>query len=57
MLNFLSGKKTYIIAFVLAVVNFAVAVNWISPDNLEQINAVLVALGIGAVRAGISKIE
>jgi heme/copper-type cytochrome/quinol oxidase subunit 4 len=56
MLNFLSGKKTYIIAFVLAVVNFAVAVNWISPDNLEQINAVLVALGIGAVRAGISKI-
>lgn len=56
LVEFLSGKKTYIIAFVLAVVNFGVAIGWISPEHLEQINVILVALGIGAIRAGISKV-
>lgn len=56
VLDFLAGKKTYLVAFVMAVVNFAVAVGWMSPENLEQINVILVALGLGALRAGVSKV-
>lgn len=50
-MKILQGKRTYIIAAIMAVLNFAVAVNWISPENLSQINAILVALGLGALRA------
>lgn len=57
IVEFLSGKKTYIIAVVLAVLNLAVALGWISPENLEQINLILVALGFGALRAGVNKVE
>lgn len=49
----LVGKKTYIVATVLAILNLAVAFNWISPDHLSQINTVLVALGLGALRSAI----
>lgn len=55
LLYTLQGKKTYIIAFIMAALNLAVAFGWISPENLEQINIVLVALGLGALRAGVSK--
>ena len=55
-IDFLSGKKTYIVAFVLATLNLAVAFGWISPENLEQINLILVALGLGAIRAGVNKV-
>jgi hypothetical protein len=56
LITFLEGKKTYIVAVVLAVLNLAVAFGWISPENLEQINLILVALGFGAIRAGINKV-
>lgn len=55
--NFLSGKKTYIIVLIGAVLNLSVAFGWVSVEQLEQINAVLLALGLGALRAGISKVE
>ena len=57
VLDFLAGKKTYIVVIVGAVLNVAVAFGWVTPDNLEAINAVLVALGLGALRAGVSKSE
>lgn len=57
IVEFLSGKKTYIIAVVIAVLNLLVAFNVISPENLEQINLILVALGFGALRAGVNKVE
>jgi len=57
LISWLSGKKTYIIVLIGAVLNVAVAFGWVTPDNLEQINAVLLALGLGAIRAGISKVE
>jgi hypothetical protein len=41
----------------MAIINLLVAFEVISPQNLEAINYVLVALGFGAVRAGISKVE
>ena len=55
MLSKLSGKKTYLVAFVLAVLNVAVYLNWITVDQLAQVNAVLVALGLGALRVGINQ--
>lgn len=56
ILDALWGRKTYIIAVVIAVLNLAVAFGWVSPEQLEQINYVLVALGLSALRAGISKV-
>jgi hypothetical protein len=52
----LEGKRTYIVAVVLAVLNLAVAFGWVSPENLTQINIVLGALGISALRASVSKL-
>lgn len=54
-LTFLDGKKTYITAIVLAILNLAVALNWISPDHLTQINFILTALGLGALRNAVGK--
>jgi len=56
LIDFLAGKKTYIIAIVLAVLNLAVAMNWLTVDQLNQVNAILVALGLGALRAGVNKV-
>ena len=55
MITWLKGKKTYIVAVVLAVLNLAVAFNWVSPDHLAQINTVLAALGLGALRSAVAK--
>lgn len=55
ILQALSGRKTYIVALVLAVLNLAVAFGWVDPYHLEQINVVLVALGLGALRNGVKK--
>jgi len=54
VIEFLQGKKTFIIAIVMAVLNLSVAAGWITPDYLGEINAVLVALGFGALRLGVS---
>jgi len=54
---FLLFKKTYIVATIIAVLNLLVAFNVISPTHLQQINLVLGALGLGALRAGISKVQ
>lgn len=56
IINLLYGKKTYIVAVIIAVLNLAVAFGWVTPENLEQINAVLIALGFGALRAGVNKV-
>lgn len=55
VLTALAGKKTYIVAVVIALVNLAVAVGWISPDHLMAINSFLGALGLGALRQAVSK--
>ena len=54
-MNKLAGKKTYIVAVVMAILNLLVAFNVITPDNLTQINTILTALGLGALRSGINK--
>ena len=55
VINALQGKKTYIVAIVLAVLNLAVAFNWINTSQLVEINWVLGALGLGALRSAVSK--
>lgn len=54
LVTWLKGKKTYIVALVAAVLNFLVAINAISPAHLAQVNAVLAALGLAALRAGVN---
>lgn len=56
IINWFSGKKTYIIALIGAVLNFAVVMNWITVDQVAEINALLLALGLGALRAGVNKV-
>lgn len=53
ILSWLKGKKSYLIAAILAILNFAVAMGWISPENLTAINTVLGALGLAALRAAV----
>ena len=53
--GFLSGRKTHIIAAVLVVLNIVVALGLVSPAHLVQINIVLAALGLSALRSGVNK--
>jgi hypothetical protein len=53
LLSKLEGKRTYIVAAVVAVLNLAVAMNWVSPAHLAQVNTVLGALGLAALRASV----
>lgn len=53
VIEFLKGKKTYIVAVIIAVVNLAVAFGYVSPEHLTQINIVLGVLGLGAIRDAI----
>ena len=56
-MDWLQGKKTYIVAVALAIFNVGSAVGWWTPDNAiwEAINAVLVALGLGAIKSAVKK--
>ena len=56
MKAFLEGKKTYLVALIAAVLNLAVAFDLITVDQLTQINVVLGALGLAALRAGVNKV-
>jgi hypothetical protein len=53
-MKFLKGKKTYVVAALAILLNFAVYMNWLTVDQLTQVNAVLAFLGIATVRAGIT---
>jgi len=55
LLSLLDGRKTYLIAFIIAALNVAVAYGWITPDHLATINIVLAALGVSALRASVTK--
>lgn len=55
-MEWLKGKKTYITVIVGIIVNGLIAMGYIPVEYLTPINAVLVFLGLGTIRAGISKI-
>lgn len=57
ILDFLNGKKTYIVAILLAVFDVGVAFGWWTFDSavIQAVNALLAAFGLGFLRAGVTK--
>ena len=55
LIDWLKGKKTYIVAFLAVALNFAVYMNWLTVDQLAQVNALLGGLGLAALRASVNK--
>jgi hypothetical protein len=55
LLAYLQGKKTYIIIVVAIVFNTLVQLGYVDASYVEYVNIVLAALGLGALRAGVSK--
>jgi len=55
LINFLQGKKTYIVIVVAIVFNTLVQLGYVDASYVEYVNIVLAALGLGALRAGVSK--
>ena len=59
ILEFLRGKKTYIVAILIAVVNTLVTQDVIHLDanTLDLINAILAAAGLGTLRSAVSSVK
>ena len=55
--GFLQGKKTYIVVIVAIVFNTLVQYGVVDASYQQYINIVLGALGLGALRAGVTKSE
>lgn len=55
ILNGLQGKKTYIVIIVAVIFNTLVQFGYVEPSYVEYVNIILGALGLGALRAGVSK--
>lgn len=51
----LEGKKTYVVAVLVAVVNLLAAFGAIDQEQIGTINIILGALGLGTVRQAIQK--
>lgn len=54
ILEFLQGKKTYIIVIVAIIFNTLVQLGYVDGSYVAYINIVLGALGLGALRAGVN---
>jgi len=57
IINFLSGKKSYILLIIAFVFNFGVLNSWWATDNAtwQSVDTLLVALLGGSFRAAITK--
>jgi hypothetical protein len=53
LIDFLVGKKTYIIVAIAVIVNGCVALGYIGAEEVELINWILVTLGLGAIRLAV----
>ena len=56
ILSELQGKKTYIVVIVAIIFNTLVQYGYVDPSYAQYVNIILSALGLGALRAGISKV-
>lgn len=54
MLEFLQGKKTYIVAILVGIVGI---LQWVGVEIPEAVWTILSAFGLGAVRSALKKIE
>lgn len=52
-MNFLNGKRTYIIAVLLVLANAAYSLGYVDADLIVKIDAILAPLGLAFLRAGI----
>ena len=57
MSDYLSGKKTFIVAGIVAGVTFAQMVGWISAEAYQGLLGLLAAAGLYTVRDAIRKLE
>lgn len=54
-MDWLSGKKTYICAILVALATFAYQLGWIDAATLSLLLGLFGAGGLAALRAGVSK--
>lgn len=54
-MDWLNGKKTYISAAILGLATFALSVNWITQEQYNTIMGIAAAVGLAALRAGVTK--
>ena len=54
LLSLLTGKKTYVIAALMALTVFALNVGWIDKGTHDNIVGILTAAGLATLRAGVS---
>lgn len=55
-MEWLKGKKTYLVAGIGILVNGALAMGYIDERTAASVDGILIFLGFGAMRAGIAKI-
>lgn len=55
IIEWLRGKKTYVVVIVGVLVNGAYAMGYIDEQTVFAIDGMLTFLGMGTIRAGISK--
>jgi len=53
----LTGKKTYIIAAIMALGAFARGMGWLDQNQFELLLSLGGSMGLAALRAGVSKAE
>lgn len=54
-MDFLKGKKTYLVALVGIIINGLWGMGYLTAEWLPVANTILVFLGLGALRAGVNK--
>lgn len=51
----LAGKKTYILALIMAIGAFARGMGWLDPDQFELLMGLAGSMGLAALRAGVTR--
>lgn len=54
-MEWLKGKKTYIVVAVGVIVNGLISMGYIDESMREVVNSILAFLGLGTLRAGVEK--
>jgi DNA-binding transcriptional regulator of glucitol operon len=55
VLDFLNGKKTYIVVILMFVASGGMAVGWWDMKAVQMADMFLIPLGLGFLRAGVTK--
>ena len=53
--NVLKGRRTYLVAGLLALATFALSVGWIDQSTYNLVQGVLIPAGLASLRAGVGK--